>query len=310
MTVNWTPTTPTATIAEQHLPSAAFDASYNAQWNDISQPGVTQKLDGIGGVLMFRAQHRVWTGYNSVVLCMGVKVSTTQRGMRWYELRQNTSTGVWSIYQQGTYSPSDGLYRWCGSIAMDDNGSIGLGFCVSGGSGTSAVYPTLRYTGRRAVDPLGTMTFAETTVTAGSGTQSGTNRFGDYSQTSIDPVDGTIFWHTGEYLSSGNTASRIYSFRIPLYVGVDENSTQVPYLHIYNNGSELQVSANYLPSNNMMQLDLFDISGKLISSQQVYPVANALNEKIVVRSLAAGTYLVRLGEPNTGFQKVEKVVVQ
>lgn len=310
MTVNWTPATPTATIAEQHLPSAAFDASYNSQWNDIPQPGVTQKLDGIGGVFMFRAQHRVWTGYNSVVLCMGVKVSSTQRGMRWYELRQNTSTGVWSIYQQGTYSPSDGLYRWCGSIAMDDNGSIGMAYCVSGGSGTTAVSPTIRYTGRRAVDPLGTMTFAETTVTAGSGTQSGINRFGDYSQTSIDPVDGTIFWHTGEYISGGNTATRIFSFRIPLYVGVDEKDFQNPDFKVYKNENNLFISATSLPSNNSMQLDLFDITGKLISSQVVYPNANAISEKISTNLMAAGTYIVRLGEPNTGFQKVEKIVIE
>lgn len=311
MTVDWTPATPTATIATQTLATAPFDGSYNASWNDIPQPGSTQKLDGIGGVFTFRAQHRVWTGYSSVVLCKGVKVSSTQRGIRWYELRRNTSTGVWSIYQQSTFSPADAYYRWCGSIAMDDYGSIGLAYAKSGGSGTSAVYPGIYYTGRRNTDPLGTMSFAETQAIAGSGTQSGTNRFGDYSHTSLDPADGTLFWHTGEYLSGGNPATRIFSFRIPYYVGIDEdNSTSVfPEVNVYKSGGQILVTASKLPSNNNMMVDLFDINGQKISGYVITPSANAIETSFNIDGLAAGTYLVRVGEPNTSFQKVSKIVI-
>ncbi len=214
MAVNWVPATPTATITfVTALATSAFDASYNASWNDISQPGTTDKLDGIGGVLTYRAQWRKWSGYNSVVLNWGVKLSSTQRSIMWAEIRQNQTTSAWSVYQQGVYTP-DSYSRWLGSIAMDDQGNIALCYAKSG---SSTIYPGLYYTGRLASDPLNTMTFAEATAIAGIVSQTvGTNRYGDYAHTALDP-DGTTFWHTGEWL--GGTASnpkktRIYSFEL------------------------------------------------------------------------------------------------
>jgi hypothetical protein len=212
--VNWVPTTPTMTISfVQAVPTSPFDGSYNASWNDIPQPGTTQKLDGIGGVLNYRAQWRKWSGYNTVVLTWGVKVSTTQRSVMWAELRQNPSTGAWTMHQQSIYSP-DNYYRWIGSIAMDDLGNIALCYTKSG---STTVYPGLYYTGRLATDPLNEMTFAESTAIAGTVSQTGgVNRWGDYSHTALDP-DGSTFWHTAEW--GGGTASnpkrtRIYSFQL------------------------------------------------------------------------------------------------
>lgn len=214
MSVNWVPTTPTASITfVTALATSAFDASYNASWNDISQPGTSSKLDGIGGVLTYRAQWRKWSGYNSVVLNWGVKLSSTQRSIMWAEIRQNQTTNAWSVYQQGVYTP-DTYSRWLGSIAMDDAGNIALCYAKSG---SSTIYPGLYYTGRLASDPLNTMTFAEATAIAGTISQTvGTNRYGDYSHTALDP-DGTTFWHTGEWLggtSSNPKKTRIYSFQL------------------------------------------------------------------------------------------------
>ncbi|MCE2713107.1 MAG: T9SS type A sorting domain-containing protein [Cryomorphaceae bacterium] len=211
--VNWTPTTPTCTISfVQAVATSSFDASYNASWNDIAQPGTTQKLDGIGGVLTYRAQWRKWSGYNSVVLNWGVKISTSQRSIMWAELRQDQATGTWSVHQQSIYTP-DSYYRWIGSIAMDDAGNIALCYTKSG---SSTVYPGLYYTGRLANDPLNQMTIAETEAIPGIVSQTGgVNRWGDYSHTALDP-DGSTFWHTAEYCG-GNSSyakrTRIYSFQ-------------------------------------------------------------------------------------------------
>ncbi|MBI1837383.1 MAG: PKD domain-containing protein [Flavobacteriia bacterium] len=213
MSVTWG-ATPSASIALNNtLATAAFDASYDASWNDVSQPGTTQKLDGIGGVPTFRAQWRKWTGYNTVVLNWGVKISASQRSIKWVELRQNQTTGVWSLYQEGTYTP-DAHTRWIGSIAMDNNGSIGMAYCKS----STTVYPSLCYTGRLSTDPLGTFTFAETVAAAGTAAETSGNRFGDYSQLSLDP-DGITFWHTGEYTIAGGTTTRVYSFQLPVVAG-------------------------------------------------------------------------------------------
>ncbi|HIP31195.1 MAG TPA: PKD domain-containing protein, partial [Crocinitomicaceae bacterium] len=190
------------------LPTNAFDASYDAGWNDIPQQGTTTKLDGIGGIIQFRAQWKSWAGYNTTVLNWPVRISSSQRGIYWVELRQDQTTNVWSIYQQGIYAPGTESF-WLGSIAMNDNGDIGLSYAKSGAS----TYMTLGYSGRLASDPLGTLPIAETIAIAGGGAQTGANRVGDYAQLTLDP-DGQTFWYTGEYLAAGGSArTRIYSYQ-------------------------------------------------------------------------------------------------
>ena len=75
-------------------------------------------------------------------------------GLRWYEVRNPNGTPT--VYQQGTFAP-DATYRWMGSIAMDHVGNIALGYSVS----SSSLHPAIRFTGRLAGDPLGTMTQGE-----------------------------------------------------------------------------------------------------------------------------------------------------
>lgn len=308
MTVNWG-ATPTATIDMlAQLPTQPFDASYDQNWNDISQPGTTQKLDGIGGVFTFRAQYRRWTGYNTVVLNKGVKVNSTtgQRSIRWYELRQNTTTGEWSVHQQSTFAPDD-LNRWVGSIAMDDNGSISLAYSVSD---AVSVYPGIRYTGRLANDPLNEMTFNEVTVVEGNSYQASTNRFGDYSHTALDPVDGTIFWHTGEYIKNGQPATRIFSFRLPSNSSsVDDNANFNDKFFAYFNESKIQVNASNLPYDKDLNIDLFDITGKWFDGKILRVQNSSLKTSFDATTLKKGTYLIRIGYNNTSFQRVVKVTI-
>jgi len=287
---------------KQSLIANAFDASYDAGWNDIPQPGSSYKLDGIGGVFTFRAQHRVWTGYNSVVLNMGVKVDSTQRSIRWFELRQDQGTGDWSIYQQSTYAP-DGESRWCGSIAMDDNGGIGMGYAKSG----TTTYPSICFTARNGYDPINQMTYQETVAAAGSGTQY-FNRFGDYSHTSLDPTDGSIFWHTGEYFSSGNQRTKIFSFRIPYYESLDEFAGSE--VNAYTDGGNIIVSGSSLPNDEKLVVDLFDIKGIQLSAKKVITASGTFNTEFAAQGLTPGVYLIRVGKANTPFQRVIKVSIQ
>ena len=54
-------------------------------------------------------------------------------GVRWYEIRRlrTRNRTTYSVYQQGTYAPDDGVHRWMGSAAMDRQGNMGLGYSVS-----------------------------------------------------------------------------------------------------------------------------------------------------------------------------------
>ena len=53
-------------------------------------------------------------------------------GVRWYEIRR--TDGVYSVHQQGTFNPGDGVHRWMGSIAQDKKGNMGLGYSVVNGT--------------------------------------------------------------------------------------------------------------------------------------------------------------------------------
>lgn len=150
----------------------------------------------------------------------------THAGIRWFELQDIRHR--WDVTQQGTYAPADGSSRWLESLNVDRHGDIAMVFNVSG----PHRYPSLHYTGRLPADPPGTMR-TEQTLINGAGSQGpgalGSARatcqqdcpFGDYSQTSVDPVDGCTFWVAGEYYpsqaqaSDGEFATRIGSFRFP-----------------------------------------------------------------------------------------------
>ncbi len=310
MVTNWT-TPASSTLAEDAADGSPLAVNaFNSYWSnygtEITQKGSTQGLDAIQGIFMFRAQFRKWTGYNTVVLNNAVNMGSGQAGIRWYELRQDQSTSKWTVYQQATYSPDATENRWLGSIAMDANGSIGMAFAVSG----PGEYPSIRYTGRYSSDPLGTFTFAEQTAKAGAGSKSssGGNRWGDYSNTAMDPSDDMTFWHTSMWCGSGGSEqTQIFNFKIPQSVatGITENSAAPTYTVYQDGASNLLVKGSALSTNDEIVVDLFDVDGKQISGQKITPAANLFETNFSTTGLAKGTYLVRIG--NVNFQKVIKV---
>ncbi len=215
--VDWnTPANSTFGISGQPnavLPVASFTQLCPYTRNCIPQPGTSQGLDAIGDRLMYRLAYRNFGDHESLVVNHTVDAGGGRAGIRWYEVRDPGGTPV--IYQQGTYAPSDGLHRWMGSIAMDRMGNMALGYSVS----SSSVYPSIRYTGRLAGDPLGTMSQGEVEVIAGSGSQTSSYaRWGDYSMMGIDPLDDCTFWYTQEYIQTtgyANWQTRIAAFRFP-----------------------------------------------------------------------------------------------
>ncbi|HEX8025682.1 MAG TPA: carboxypeptidase-like regulatory domain-containing protein [Candidatus Limnocylindrales bacterium] len=170
-------------------------------------------VDGIGDRLMFRLAYRNFGDHESVVGNFSVNSGGTA-AVRWFELR-NVTSGPESVFQQGTFQP-DSTWRWMGSAAMDKFGDIAVGYSAS----SSSVNPSLRYAGRLSTDPLNTLGQGEAVLFAGLGSQTGTvNRWGDYSDMTVDPVDDCTFWFTSEYYPAGssqfNWRTRIGSFKFP-----------------------------------------------------------------------------------------------
>ncbi len=197
------------------IPTQDVDPSMCAMIrNCIPQPNTATKLDAISDRLMYRLQYRDFGGYKTLVTNHTIDVDGSDHaGIHWFELRKATVSPGWTLYQEGIYAP-DADNRWMASIAMDHSGNLALGYSVS----SSSIFPSVRYTGRLAGDPQGSMSQGEVSLIAGSGSQTGSNRWGDYSMMGIDPVDDCTFWYTQEYVanSGSNTwRTRIGSFRFP-----------------------------------------------------------------------------------------------
>jgi hypothetical protein len=198
------------------IPVASFVPACNGGGACIPQPSTRQKLDSLADRLMYRLAYRNFGDHESLVVNHSVAVGATKHSqitsVRWYELRNPNGTPV--VYQQGTLNTSDGKHRWMGSIAMDKQGNIALGYSAS----SSNTYPSILYTGRLVTDPLNAME-TEKTVKVGHGSQlPNLQRWGDYSAMTVDPEDDCTFWYTNEYLKSSGTfnwSTWITSFKFP-----------------------------------------------------------------------------------------------
>jgi len=178
----------------------------------MAMPGVAQgaanSLDPLREVVMHRLAYRNFGTHETLVGNFVTDIDGNNTGgVRWFELRK-IGPGPWTLFQEGTYAPTAADNRWIGAIAMDGTGNIALGFNVSSGT----VHPSLRYAGRLAGDPLGTLPQGEHLLVAGTGTN-GSNRWGDYAAMSVDPVDDCTFWFTGEWNATPQWSTRIGAFR-------------------------------------------------------------------------------------------------
>ncbi len=191
-------------------------------FNCVPQPAPATSadyLDNLSYHLMYRLPYRNYGDHESLVGNISVRGSggTSHGAIRWFEFRNNfSSTTTPTVHQASTYDP-DAAYRWMGSIAMDKDQNIALGYSKS----STSLKPGIFVTGRLSTDPLNTMG-AETTLMAGSGVQIGANpfdRWGDYSAMTLDPVDQCTFFYTNEYYrnqedgDNEDWATRIASYR-------------------------------------------------------------------------------------------------
>jgi len=231
--VKWR-STPIATLSlNTQLPTAAFDSIYPcgvvpgslppSSRDCLPEPGITDGSRFLD-ILSYRQRptwrlaYRNFKAYEALVTNQSVEATPGVAGVRWYEIRRTGAT--YSLFQQGTYAPGDGIHRWMGSIAQDQQGNMALGYSVVNGVD---VYPGIRYTGRLAGDAPGQMTLGEATIIDGSGVQRTTNsRWGDYTSMNVDPTDDCTFWYVNEYYtlagqlsSTAGWQTRIASFKFP-----------------------------------------------------------------------------------------------
>jgi hypothetical protein len=218
-----TPGNSTFGVGANHTPNAEItvdgfiDAfTSGAGFTIVPQQGTGQRIDTLGDKIMTPMVYRfdgatesLWT---SNTVCTDA-ACTQPTGIRWYQFDVTGGTFPATPVQQQTWTNNDdGLYRFMSSIAVDDAGDTVIGYSTS----SSADFPGIRYAGRLSADPPNDLVQGEGTMFNGTGSESDTNgRWGDYSMTVVDPVDGMTFWHVNEYeavTGSFNWHTRIGKF--------------------------------------------------------------------------------------------------
>jgi hypothetical protein len=316
LAVNWTSPANSTFSRVQQLNVPAFDSNFGANWDNIKQPATTRELDAIPQVVMNAPQYRNFGAYQTIVCCHTVDVDNTDHaGIRWYELRK--TSGTWSLRQTGTYAP-DGHSRWMGSIRLNGQNEIGLGYSIS----SSSLYPGIRYTGQSSTAYAagnGTLDLAEQTVVTGAYPQTAYNRWGDYSGISIDPVDDRTFWYTNQYVGpSAARKTRIFSFQMSepepqadlivqspsvspgsVYAG-DAVSASCQVKNIGGASAGSSVLNFYLSADNAYSQGDVTLGQYTVASLAANAVADVTKTLTIPSSTAAGNYFILFVADATG----------
>lgn len=183
-------------------PTAVTVSPYTSWTARIAQKSSTETLDALGDRLMFPATLRDFDANSAYLYVARTASAGSAAGVRWYVFKATgAATTTYSVVQQSTYGPADGLNRWMPSLAVNGKGELAIGFSTS----SSNAYPSIAVVG--SSDPTTkSIDLGEFTIKDGTGSQSGGyNRWGDYSAMSVDPADKCTFWYTTEFYSvTGN----------------------------------------------------------------------------------------------------------
>jgi hypothetical protein len=213
--VDWnTPANSTFTqssIAEGAYTPGCYILSQITQTICVPEPGaltIGQHIDSVGDRFMPRFSYRNFLGtfgYESLLVSHTVQVGPgvngtangQQTGIRAYELRSG-GTGTPVLYQDGTISIDQMLFRFLPSIAQDSAGNTAVGYSLSNsltnpGIAVSVFNLPNPYPAVETVIPL--LQTASEEETSGNGD----GKWGSYSSMTIDPADDCTFWYVNEY---------------------------------------------------------------------------------------------------------------
>jgi hypothetical protein len=129
----------------------------------------------------------------------------TRSSAQWWQI--DTATGdVGRVFQLGRIDdPTNNFFFAYPTIAVNKNGDALIGYSRF----SASQYASANYALRLATDSAGT-TEGDTVLKSGEASYYkdfgyGDNRWGDYSNTAVDPANDTDFWTIQEYASSNNS---------------------------------------------------------------------------------------------------------
>ncbi|MEA2558998.1 MAG: hypothetical protein QOH06_502 [Acidobacteriota bacterium] len=181
------------------------------------QPGTAQLLDALQIRAMMQNQYTNFGGTESLW-----NTHTVRRALnglaapRWYQVDVTGGAVNANIPQAATWDPdaANVINRFMPSLALDRDGNLALGYSTS--HTTAGSFPSIKYAGRLAADPINTFSQTEQTMFTGTASQTTSARWGDYAAMTLDPEDGCTFWFTTEF---ANPVSQVANMRWRTQVG-------------------------------------------------------------------------------------------
>lgn len=300
MNINWNNPSLSTMTGPTKLTVNAFDSKICNSFNSgtcIPQKNTSKKLDAIGSIIYDKAQYLNFGTHESIVCTYMVDGNNNNvAGVRWYELRR--SGGQWSVFQQGTYAPNDNTHRWMASISINNNGTLALGYNVSG----STLFPGIRVTARNSSDGTGLMTAAEAIVQSGTVAKTSSNRYGDYNGMLADPTDGS-FWFTANYNPTSSPKTNIVHFKVNSVAAVQGTqmasaSAMEPFrssLQATPNPATGQTTISWQSNfSGTAPLQISDATGRIVLEKRI-EIKKGVNELVLsLAGIQAGSYFIKL----------------
>ena len=210
------------------VPTTSFPIPMNHLGNTGGNNGRVDALDDRLFAAHIRNGH-LWTAHNIAVAATGVASTATTRrnGLRWYDIfgvRSSDNAGVPVLTQSGTIFDAAATVAAARqytipSVAVSGQGHVAMGYSTAGTPNRLDAGAT----GRLSGDALGTMqapallSSSSTAYNPASdpGGASG-RRWGDYSFTSVDPLDDMTMWTIQEFCDATNSYGvRVSRLRAP-----------------------------------------------------------------------------------------------
>jgi len=217
--------TPGGTPTMTALPAITIPLNSNPQLQVHQGAAANRRLDALDDRLFaahimqnkLTGASSLWTCHTSRANSSGVSSGTQNRNVtRWYQLTNLTTTPA--LAQSGTLydnAATNPRGFWNGSIAMTGQGHAVLG-CTSAGAAARA---DVAVAGRYSSDASGTLqTFNLATNSSTTYVAQATDgqRWGDYSQTVVDPNDNITAWTFQEYCDAANSwGLRVVQLKAP-----------------------------------------------------------------------------------------------
>ena len=247
---------------------------------DVPSSGAFNLLDSVSGRLAEAhiRNNQLWITHNIGTNAAGTSTGTINRAAtRWYQVNLTNPLAP-AMVQSGTLFDSaatNPTIYWMPSIMSSGQGHVALGFSVAGAT-QFANAGTVGRLANSALGTLGTPELYTNSSTAYNVQSGGTQRWGDYSVTSLDPLDNMTLWTIQEFCNATNSyGCQVVKLLAPPPANVSSATPPLvaqgqSSVNVQINGSSINGSGFYDPGAGFEKRLVALVSGGVIVNSVTY----------------------------------------